>query len=164
MTPRQALTYPHPIFTKVATPVEEIDDEALEVAKGLIDLLRANPQVPGVAAPALGSTLRIIAVDVSGRPEATADHGPMVIMNPQVTASDDLVSATETCLALPGRAFEVTRPERIFLRGMNIDGTEISAETSGLEARAILHQIDHLDGRLPWGTTRIEDLPRSSDR
>jgi peptide deformylase len=157
---REALTYPHPIFTEVAKPIEEIDDEVLALARDLLELLRANRHVMGVAAHALGEARRIIAVDVSDHPGATANHGPMIILNPEIGARDGEVDGEETCLGLPGRIYRASRAERIFLKGMNIDGTEIAAETSSLEARAILHQMDHLDGRLPWGAISISDLPR----
>jgi peptide deformylase len=121
-------------------------DEAL--IEALVDTMKASPACVGLAAPQIGYLRRIVAVDVTGHPKARQAHGLLVIIDPVVVAEDGSEIGREGCLSLPAVTANVRRATRIFLRGFTIDGHEVQAETGGFEARAILHEIDHLDGIL----------------
>jgi len=145
---RKILTMPHPSLQMSAAPVGTIGLDIIEVCQDLVDTLRAEEQLLALSAPQVGVDARIIVVDLKGRPGARLTAGPLIIVDPEVAASDGEVTSFETCASLPGERFEVARPDRIFLRGLTIQGTPVGAETSGLEARLIQHAIDHLEGRL----------------
>lgn len=131
-----------------AAAVSAIDAAVIETCQDLVDTLKASTDALALSAPQIGQNLRIIVVDLKGRPGAKLADGPLIIVNPEIVASDGLHDAEETCTSLPGTKALVSRPHRIFLRGLTIQGAQVGAETSGLEARLIQHAIDHLDGRL----------------
>jgi peptide deformylase len=142
------LTYPAPVLKTVAAPCPEGDPHVEEVARDLLETMRSHPRCVGLAAPQIGVSMRIIAVDVTGHPKATVCHGSLLIVNPEIVAAEGSEIGREGCLSLPDITADVRRATRIFLKGLTILGEEVSAETSGFEARAIQHEIDHLDGVL----------------
>ncbi len=148
MPVRPVLIYPAPMLKLVAAPCPQVDDEVRAVALDLLETMRSHPRCVGLSAPQIGISLRIIAVDVTDHPKATACHGPMIIVNPEVTAQEGSELGREGCLSLPSITADVRRAVRIFVNGLTLDGEEVGAETSGFEARAIQHEIDHLDGIL----------------
>lgn len=148
MTVRPIRAYPDSILKKVASPCGEVDDEVRAIALDLLETMRAHDRCVGLSAPQIGISRRIIAVDVTGHPKTTASHGPLVIVDPVITASDGSEIGREGCLSLPHITANVKRAVRIYVAGMTIDGGETGAETSGFEARALQHEIDHLDGIL----------------
>ncbi|MCL1910751.1 MAG: peptide deformylase [Leptospirales bacterium] len=127
-------------------PAREIADIDGNIA-GLIDsmykiMYKANGI--GLAAPQIGLNSRIIVIDTK-----EGDGSPIALINPVIKQkSDILVKYEEGCLSLPGIMFEVTRPERILVSGLNRDGKEIDIEAGGLLARVFQHEIDHLNGIL----------------
>lgn len=148
MAVRPVLIYPAPALKVVAEPCAGIDDKVRSVALDLLETMRSHTRCVGLSAPQIGESLRVIAVDVTGHPKATACHGPMIIVNPEITAEEGSELGREGCLSLPSITADVRRAVRIFVKGLAIDGEEVGAETSGFEARAIQHEIDHLDGIL----------------
>lgn len=148
MAVRTVLTYPDPVLKQVAAECPDLDREVMDVAQDLFETMRSHPRCVGLAAPQIGVAMRIIAVDVTGHPKAERSHGPLVIVNPVVLAADGSELAREGCLSLPDITANVVRATRIFVGGLTIDGREVKAETAGFEARALLHEIDHLDGIL----------------
>jgi peptide deformylase len=145
---RPVLLYPNPLLKSICPPCGGISDEVRAIAADLVETMRAHDRCVGLAAPQIGHMRRVIAVDVTGHPKATVAHGLLVIVDPVVVASDGSEIGREGCLSLPSITANVARATRIFLRGTTIDGEEVRAETSGFEARAILHEVDHLDGIL----------------
>jgi peptide deformylase len=145
---RPVLLYPNPLLKSVCAPCSGVSDEVSAIATDLVDTMRAHERCVGLAAPQIGYLRRIIAVDVTGHPKAAVAHGLIVVVDPVVVASEGSEIGREGCLSLPSITANVARATRIFLRGLTIGGEEVQAETSGFEARAILHEIDHLDGIL----------------
>jgi len=148
MPVRPVLVYPHPMLKSVAAACEFIDDEIRAIAVDLLETMRHYPRTVGLSAPQIGVPLRLIAVDVTDHPKATVCHGPMVIVNPEVVTGEGFEIGREGCLSLPSITADVRRATRIFVKGFTLGGDEVSAETSGFEARAIQHEVDHLDGVL----------------
>lgn len=148
MPVRPVLVLPHPSLKQPASPIEEINDEALALATDLTDTMRSNPHCVGLAAPQIGVSLRAIVVDVSGHPKAHSDHGHVILFNPEMVSSGRGLAAREGCMSVPHLTGDVVRSEVVVVRGVTPDGGIRAIEAIGFEARALLHEIDHLDGLL----------------
>ena len=94
----------------------------------------------GLAAPQVGVLKRVVTIDVG--------DGPLIMINPQILASDGTQTAGEGCLSLPGKAGQVTRPNHVVARAYNEQMQEFEIDATELLARAICHEIDHLEGHM----------------
>lgn len=148
MAVRPVVLYPDPILQEEAAPCGGIDDHIKAVAQDLKDTMSAHKRCVGLAAPQIGVKLRLIAVNVDGHPRAAASHGPLLLVDPQVTDRAGFEVAREGCLSLPKITANVGRAVRIAFRAKTLSGGILDSWTSGFEARALLHEIDHLDGIL----------------
>jgi peptide deformylase len=147
---REVLLYPHPILKQVAAPAQAGDGGA--VASDLLDTMRGFERCVGLAAPQIGELSRVVAVDVSGHPKASAaDNGLLVLANPRVVQADGSEVAREGCLSIPDLTANVRRATRIV-----VEHATGVVESQGFEARCIQHEIDHLDGIL--FLDRVESL------
>src|SRR5881409_3622798 len=110
MAIREVLRYPHPALKRSARELGRDDGETIErVARDLVDTMRSFPRCVGVAAPQLGELVRMIVVDVTDHPKATACHGELVLVNPRVAASSGAAVAREGCLSIPDLTANVRR-------------------------------------------------------
>jgi peptide deformylase len=149
MAVRRVLRYPHPVLKQVARPLEARDAAHVDaVSRDLVDTMRSFPGCVGIAAPQIGELVRIVAVDVSEHPRATASHGLLVLVNPRLTDSSGGEIAREGCLSIPDLTANVRRATRVVVACSSVDGDERVLESEGFEARCIQHEIDHLDGIL----------------
>lgn len=146
MAVRQVLTLPEPLLQRVAEPVGKVDEPALCLASDLIDTMRASPACVGLAAPQIGVGLRAFVVDVTGHRKTRSCHGLVVMFDPEVVEASDPACAREGCMSVPDLTGDVTRPSKVVVRGMGTDGRSLVVESDAFEARALLHEIDHLDG------------------
>src|SRR5437016_4844640 len=146
MPVRPVLQLPEAVLKRPAAPVEGIDDEARALADDLVDTMRASPACVGLAAPQIGVPLRAFAVDVTGHRKARSCHGELVLFDPEIVESDHPVIAREGCLSVPDLTGDVARPDRVVVRGLTLAGDTRVVEADAFEARALLHEIDHLDG------------------
>jgi peptide deformylase len=144
---REVLRYPHPSLKAVARELEP-GGEAKRVAADLVDTMRSFGHCVGLAAPQIDELVRLVAVDVTGHPKATASHGLLVLANPRVVSASGAEVAREGCLSLPHLTANVRRATSIAVEAVDPDGAEVRVETEGFEARCLLHEIDHLDGIL----------------
>ncbi|HHQ41980.1 MAG TPA: peptide deformylase [Chromatiales bacterium] len=143
------LTYPDPRLKQVSEPVERIDDELRAFVADLEETMRAGPAAVGIAAPQVGRFQRIVIVDVSGARRANPDHhGRMVLINPEITEWEGLEVGREGCLSVPDYTGKVVRARRITVRALDEHGREREYRCTGYEARAVQHEVDHLDGIL----------------
>lgn len=142
------LRLPDSVLGRPAQPVGVVDDRALSLAADLIDTMVASPACVGLAAPQIGVGLRAFVVDVSGHKKAPTAHGRVVMFDPVVVHAEGEVRAREGCMSVPDLTGDVVRPGRITVRGMGLDGAEITLTVEGFEARAYSHELDHLDGLL----------------
>jgi len=133
-------TYGDPVLRRIARPVKEIGDETRRLCERMVEaMIRARGI--GLAAPQVGVSHRIFVLDVDGE-----FH---VMINPEVVERSNETSETpEGCLSVPGVDAPIARPARIVVEGTSLDGDRVRIEGEGLLARAIEHEIDHLDGRL----------------
>lgn len=146
MSIRTVLTLPHPVLMSRSAPVGTVDAEALVLAQDLIDSMRASPACVGLAAPQIGVARRAFVVDVTGHPKAVTCHGTFVLFDPVVVDAADPVVAREGCMSVPDLTGDVARATRVTVAGMGVDGERRTLSADAFEARAVLHEMDHLDG------------------
>jgi len=140
------LRVPDPVLAAPSAPVGRIDDAARALAADLVDTMRASPACVGIAAPQIGVALRAFAVDVSGHRKAVSCHGAFVLFDPEVTAAAEPVVAREGCMSVPDLTGDVPRATSLTVAGTTLEGTRVTMAVDAFEARAVLHEIDHLDG------------------
>jgi len=145
---RPVVRLPESVLKRVADPVAEIGPEEKALAADLLDTMFASPSCVGVAAPQIGVSLRAFSVDVSGHRKADSCHGPFVLFNPVLVLSRHQELAREGCLSVPDLTGNVARATEVVVRGLTPDGTVRVIEANAFEARALLHELDHLDGML----------------
>jgi len=138
---------PEAVLTRVAQPVARIDRDAIALGRDLVDSMRASPACVGLAAPQIGTGLRAFVVDVSGHKKATRHHGEFVLFNPVVLVAEQPTLGREGCMSVPDLTGDVPRATRVVVRGLTPAGDHRVLEVEGFEARAVLHEMDHLDGR-----------------
>lgn len=148
MTIRPVVRLPDPVLKRPAEPIDQIDDRALGLADDLVSTMRAYPHCVGLAAPQIGVGLRAIVVDVTGHSKARSCHGTVLLFNPEVVSSGSPAPAREGCMSVPDFTGDVVRPSLVVVRGVTPDGGIRAIEADEFEARALLHEIDHLDGLL----------------
>lgn len=139
MAARPILTSEHPVLRQKAKRVPRVDDFIRKLIDDMVDTMVAAPGV-GLAAPQVGVGLRVIVVKT--------DEHLHVLVNPEMVKGEGEQIGYEGCLSVPGYVGEVKRFERVIARGRNRNGKEIRVKGDGLLARAIQHEIDHLDGIL----------------
>jgi peptide deformylase len=138
----QVVKFGNPVLKSVASPVSEFGSELRAEVERMIGIMRDGMGV-GLAATQLG-VLRRVLVFQAGR-----DAEPTALVNPSIEwASKDAAVAEEGCLSLPGVSMEVERPLHVRFGGFDIEGEAVRVEASGLEARILQHEVDHLDGVL----------------
>lgn len=147
MTPFEILTYPDARLKQISSPVETFDAALTQFVRRLELTMRAGPGGVGIAAPQVARFQRIVMVDVSSR-KRTTSHGCLVLINPEIVHWDGLAVGREGCMSVPDYTGNVVRAERIRVRAQNETGVPSEYECEGFEARAIQHEIDHLDGLL----------------
>lgn len=136
--------YPDPVLRAKCAPVERFDDEIRTLAEDMVETMHDAPGV-GLAASQVGIELRLAVVDLSvGKdPEQL-----LVLVNPEVVEEEGEATEVEGCLSLPEITDKVERPFRVRVLAQDLDGESLEIEADDWLARAILHEIDHLDGVL----------------
>ncbi|MGH7254381.1 MAG: peptide deformylase [Nitrospirales bacterium] len=146
MAVRPILLYPHPVLKAPARPVSPTDPEATSVVQDMLDTLHASPGV-ALAAPQIGAGFRIIVVDVSRKP-GEEGHGLVVLLNPLILDQEEERLVREGCLSVPDYTGNVLRHRRTVVEGTTPEGQVRTLITSGFEALAFQHELDHLAGTL----------------
>jgi len=136
------LCYPNEILRRKARMVTVFDDALGETARQMLAVMSEAKGV-GLAANQVGLQIRLCVFHI---PEATAND--IVMVNPDIVERQGSATIEEGCLSFPGIFIDVARPERLKVRYQDLQGRERLAEVSGLMARAVQHEIDHLDGVL----------------
>ena len=142
------LMYPDQRLKQLSESVESIDKEILDFIQALEQTRMQGPGAVGIAAPQVNMFKRVVIVDVSNMRKPVDNHGHMIMINPEITAWDGMDMGREGCLSVPDFTGNVIRAEKIKLNYTNETGQSLEIETSGFEARAIQHEMDHLDGLL----------------
>jgi peptide deformylase len=135
----EIVTYPGPILLSEARPVPSVTRRVRRLSRDMLETMYAAPGV-GLAAPQVGVRQRVIVVDVA--------EEPIVLINPEITATDGQQAGLEGCLSLPDLVGEVRRAQWVTVKGLDRRGKPITVEGEGLLARALQHEVDHLNGIL----------------
>lgn len=146
MAVRPILLYPDSVLKTPAVPVSPGNPDVARIVQDMLDTLRASPGV-ALAAPQIGCSVRIIVVDVS-RKKGEPGHGLVVLLNPLIRHQEQERIIREGCLSVPDYTGNVLRYEQAVVEGFAPDGTPVTLTTSGLEALAFQHELDHLNGML----------------
>lgn len=137
----QVVKFGDPVLKSKASPVREVGSAVRSEVERMVTIMRDGMGV-GLAATQVGILRRLLVFQA-------APGEPTALVNPEVEwLSDELVVAEEGCLSLPRVALDVERPLHARVSGLDLEGDEVTIEASGLEARVIQHEIDHLDGVL----------------
>jgi len=142
------LAYPSEQLKKLSETVEQVDEQLLAFIRDLEETRLSGPGAVGIAAPQVNVHQRVVIVDVSNMKKPCENHGHMIMINPEITEWDGMAMGREGCLSVPDFTGNVIRAERIVLNYMDETGEKHEISSSGFEARAIQHELDHLDGLL----------------
>jgi len=142
----EIIYYGNPILRKRADEVDTISAEIKELVEDMFYTMYKKQGI-GLAAPQVGMLKRVIVLDLKARDENSEEK--YHIINPEITFfSEDKVLDVEGCLSIPGIYMEVPRSNFIVVKGIDINGKKIELKASGLLARVIQHEVDHLNGVL----------------
>lgn len=147
MAALEILKYPEPSLKEISAEVDNFDAALQAFIADLEQTMRAGPGGVGIAAPQVGRLQRIVIVDVSSKPKIK-QHGRLVLINPEILEWDGMAKGREGCMSVPDFTGNVIRAKNIKLRAQNGQGEVHDYEMDGFEARAVQHEIDHLDGLL----------------
>ncbi|MCK4572852.1 MAG: peptide deformylase [candidate division Zixibacteria bacterium] len=144
MAERPIVIYGDPVLREVSEPVDEINQETKDLVSDLIGTLKKASGL-GLAAPQIAVLKRVFVVDLSAI-DITATL--KVFINPEILDTSGEAEFEEGCLSFPGIYQKIIRPARARVRATDRDGKQFEMEATGMAARAILHEYDHLEGKL----------------
>ena len=150
MTVLDIITYPDARLKQDAAEVTTFNSELSEFIKNLEATMKAGPGGVGIAATQVGVMQRVMIVDVSAYPKLkkAKHHGRLILINPEIIEWQGMKKGREGCMSVPDFTGNVIRAEKISLVALDENGTQQEYEMEGFEARAVQHEIDHLDGLL----------------
>ena len=141
---RPIVTFGTPGLTQPARIVDIVDGTIHQLVDDMVATMYAAPGV-GLAAPQIGVPLRVCVIDIT----VGKRRGDLItLINPEFVSREGMQVDDEGCLSVPGFTASVARPARVVVKGLNRDGQPITIEGEGLLARALQHELDHLDGTL----------------
>ncbi len=135
-------TFGDEALRKKSRPVETINRNIITLLDDMVDTMKEANGV-GLAAPQVGILKRVIVIDIGDESD-----GLIELINPEIVVTDGTQNEIEGCLSVPGKMGEVVRPAKVTVKGLNRQGEEIEVTGEGLIARALCHEIDHLNGEL----------------
>ncbi len=140
----KVVKYGDPVLSAVAGKVEEVDEEIKELVRNMFETMQGQDGI-GLAANQVGILKRVVVIDPSAGedPEAL-----LVLINPEIISSEGEETCEEGCLSFPEIRFDVSRPESIKVKALNLEGQEVVHEVKNLLAKIFTHEIDHLSGIL----------------
>lgn len=147
MALREIRTYPDPVLRNKTSRVERIDSSLDGLIKDMVETMHAAPGV-GLAANQVGVPLQLAVIDLSSREDEGQRHPLLVIINPEILSMEGSVIEEEGCLSIPEYAEKVKRAARVKVRAQDRTGKQFELEAEGLMAKALQHEIDHLNGLL----------------
>ena len=139
MALREIRTQGDPVLGKVCKPITEVTPKIVDLIDDMLETMYEANGV-GLAAPQVGILKRLVVIDVG--------DGPIIMINPTIISTDGEQCGDEGCLSVPGKAGQVTRPNHVVARFYDEEMNECEIEGEELLARAICHELDHLDGHL----------------
>jgi len=134
----------HPTLSKKAALIQRIDEEIVELARNMVETLHAAPGL-GLSAPQVDVSKRLITVDLS---LGEKKEDLIVLVNPELVHQEGKVVREEGCLSIPEVYEKIARPQKIVIKGLDLEGQEKQIEATDLLARVLCHEVDHLNGKL----------------
>jgi peptide deformylase len=147
MAIREIRKYPDPVLRQKTGRVETIDSMIKRLIEDMVETMHDAPGV-GLAANQVGVPLQVAVIDLSTREDPVRRHPLLVIINPEVLSQEGSVIEEEGCLSIPEYAEKVKRAQKVKVRALDRDGKSFEIEAEGLLAKALQHEIDHLNGLL----------------
>jgi len=141
---RTIRTWPDEVLRRKAAPVDVFDDELRALVEDMLETMYDAPGI-GLAAPQVGVSKRVIVIDASSK---TDPDQVVVLVNPEIVEAEGEVECDEGCLSVPDYTATVKRSRRVAVRGHDPHGRPVQVEGEELLARALQHEIDHLEGTL----------------
>lgn len=134
----------HPTLEKKAAPVENIDAGIRELAQNMVETMHAAPGL-GLSAPQVNVGKRLITVDLS---VGEKSEDLIILVNPEILHQEGKVMREEGCLSVPEVFEKIARPQKVVVKGLDLEGKERVVEAADLLARVFCHEIDHINGKL----------------
>jgi peptide deformylase len=147
MAIREIRKYPDPVLRKKTSRIERVDRSLDRLIEDMVETMHAAPGV-GLAANQVGVSLQLAVIDLSSRENEEQRHPLIVIINPEILSMEGSVIEEEGCLSIPDYAEKVKRAARVRVRAQDRAGNPFEIEAEGLLAKALQHEIDHLNGLL----------------
>ena len=147
MAIREIKTYPDPVLRKKSAPVSAIDAEVCRLIDDMVETMRAAPGV-GLAANQVGVPLQVAVIDIGSHEEEGKKHPLVVLINPEIISHEGAIVAEEGCLSVPDFTEKVKRAVKVKVRAKDRSGRDFELDADGLMAKALQHEIDHLNGVL----------------
>lgn len=139
---------PDPILKRPAQTVPRVTGPVARLIEAMIGTMRHHPRCVGLAAPQVGSALRIAVMDSSRHPKTVSSQGLIVLVNPELEALEGAAIQREGCLSIPDFTANVARSRRVRVKAFDRSGSLRSWVFEGFEAIIAQHEVDHLDGKL----------------
>ena len=140
----QIIKYGNPILTKRAEEIINIDKYIEKLAQNMVHTMYAAPGI-GLAAPQVNQNKRLITIDLS---VGEKSQNLIILINPELISQEGEIISEEGCLSIPDINEKVARPSRVVVKGVDLKEHENIYEAEGPLARALCHEIDHLNGKL----------------
>jgi len=138
-----------PVLSTRCAEVDPADPEVVQLAADLVATMVVSPGCVGLAANQVGVGWRLFSLDVSAHPKTRTTHGSFVLVNPVIEAASRNERGREGCMSVPDFTGDVRRATRLVVSGsLPVTGEQVTLTTDAFEARALQHEIDHLDGKL----------------
>lgn len=144
MAERPIVLYGDPVLRETSEPVDEINQEVKDLVSDMVDTIKKAKGL-GLAAVQIGVPKRIFLVDLSA---VDLNETLRVYINPEIVETEGEVTYEEGCLSFPGIYQKVDRPAKVTIRATDLEGNRFEQTADGIAARAILHEFDHLEGKL----------------
>ncbi|MFY1634647.1 peptide deformylase [Solwaraspora sp. WMMB335] len=146
---RPVVAAPDQVLSRAGQPVDPVAAEVVQLAADLVATMRVSPGCVGLAAPQIGASLQVFAVDVTGHAKTVTGHGAFVLCNARLIETTRWRPGREGCMSVPDLTGDVKRATRVTVEAV-LPGTgeAVRLVTDGFEARAVQHEIDHCAGLL----------------
>jgi len=136
--------YPDPVLRVKCSPIAAVDDRVRKLAADMVETMHAAPGI-GLAAPQVGVEERLAVVDLSVGEDPGQVH---VLINPEIVHREGQETEVEGCLSIPGLTDKVDRPAVVKIKALDLAAQQFELKAEGWFARALCHELDHLDGVL----------------
>jgi len=141
---RRIVIYGENVLREVSEAVDEINQQVKDLVSDLVDTLKKAKGL-GLSAVQIGVLKRVFILDLSA---VDLTESLRVFINPEIVKSSGEIEMEEGCLSFPGIYQKIVRPAEVTVKATDLEGREFVLETKGLAARAVLHEYDHLEGKL----------------